>query len=318
MPFKIEHPLHGLVVAAHTPFHANGSLNLATVEKQAAHFLAHKLSTTFIGGTTGECSSLTRDERLGLAERWMAVTRGTALRVVVHVGGNCLEDAKALAAQAQQVGANAISALAPCYFKPRDVAALVDCMAAIASAAPALSFYYYEIPTMTGVTLSPSEFLARASEKIPNLAGLKFTSSNLMEYQLCRNFRDGAFDVPFGFDEMLLGALALGAKGAVGSTYNFAAPLYQRLIAAFISGDVAAAREEQMRSVQLIQLLVSFGFMSATKAVMEMLGVPVGPARLPNGILTAEQRNELRRKLEEFGFFKWITTRAIDTPGARL
>jgi N-acetylneuraminate lyase len=304
MPFKIEHPLHGLVVAAHTPFHAGGSLNLAVIEKQAEHFLKHKLPATFIGGTTGECSSLTLAERLALAERWMAVTRGTALRVVVHVGGNCLEDAKALATQAEKLGASAFSAVAPCYFKPRDVSALVDCMATIASAAPALPFYYYEIPTMTGLALSPSEFLARAAERIPNLAGLKFTSSNLMEYQLCRNFGDGAFDVPFGFDEMLLGALALGAKGAVGSTYNFAAPIYQRMLAAFGKSDLPSAQREQMRSVQLIQLLASYGFMGAAKFVTELLGVPVGPARLPNVNLTAEQKTELRRKLESLGFFE--------------
>ena len=306
MALKTEHPLHGIVVATHTPFHNDGSLNLAVVENQATHFLKHQVPTVFIGGTTGESSSLTLAERLGLAERWMAVTRNTKLRVVVHVGSNCLEDARTLARQAEKLGASAISALAPCYFKPRDVGALVDCMSAIATAAPALPFYYYEIPTMTGLALSPSEFLARAAEKIPNLAGLKFTSSNLLEYQLCRNFRDGAFDLPFGFDEMLLGALGLGAKGAVGSTYNFAAPIYQRLISAFNRGDLATARLEQMRSVQLIQLLAACGFMGAAKTVMEILGVPVGPARLPNGNLAAEQKTGLRGKLEQLGFFGWI------------
>ncbi len=307
MPFKIEHPLHGLTVAAHTPFHADGSLNLSVVEKQAEHFLKHNLPATFIGGTTGECSSLTLAERRALAERWMAVTRGTALRVVVHVGGNCLEDAKALAAQAEKLGASAVSALAPCYFKPPDVVALVECMAAIASAAPALPFYYYEIPTMTGLTLSPAEFLSRAAEQIPNFAGLKFTSSNLMEYQLCRNLDDGAFDVPFGFDEMLLGALALGAKGAVGSTYNFAAPIYQRLLVSFARNDLVSAQREQMHSVHLIKVLAKYGFMGAAKAVMEMLGVPVGPARLPNANLTTERKTNLRRLLEALGFFSWIT-----------
>ena len=306
MPFKIEHPLHGLTVAAHTPFHADGSLNVSVVERQAEHFLKHNLPATFIGGTTGECSSLTLAERRALAERWMAVTRGTALRVIVHVGGNCLEDARALAAQAEKLGASAVSALAPCYFKPRDVAALVECMAAIAGAAPALPFYYYEIPTMTGLTLSPSEVLARASEQIPNFAGLKFTSSNLMEYQLCRNFDNGAFDVPFGFDEMLLGALALGGKGAVGSTYNFAAPIYQRLLVAFARNDLVSAQREQMRSVHVIKVLAQNGFMAAAKAVMEMLGVPVGPARLPNGNLTSEEKGELRRKLEQIQFFEWL------------
>ena len=227
---KLERRLHGLVVAAHTPFHEDNGLNLAVVEKQVAHYLEQQLNAVFIGGTTGEFSSLTLDERRALAERWVSVTRGTALRVIVHVGSNCLADARMLAAQAEGLGATAISAAAPSYFKPRDVAALVDCMALIAEAAPSLPFYYYEIPSLTGLTLSPFEFLRVAAERIPNLAGLKFTSNNLMEYQLCRTFQDAAFDVPFGFDEMLLAALSLGARGAVGSTYNFAAPIYHRLI----------------------------------------------------------------------------------------
>jgi N-acetylneuraminate lyase len=298
--------LHGLVVAAHTPFHSDGSLNLAVVEKQVAHYLEQNLTAVFVGGTTGEFSSLTLDERRALAERWVNVARGTALRVIIHVGSNCLADARTLAAQAEALGAAAISGLAPSYFKPRDVSSLVECMATIAGAAPSLPFYYYEIPSLTGLAVSPVEFLAAAAERIPNLAGLKFTSNNLMEYQLCRTFQDAAFDVPFGFDEMLLAALALGAKGAVGSTYNFAAPIYHRLIDAFQQGDLVAAQREQARSVQMIRLLASHGFMGAAKAVMTMLGVPVGPARLPNNTLTTDQTSRLRQKLAELGFFDWI------------
>jgi N-acetylneuraminate lyase len=299
-------PLTGLVAATHTPFHADGSLNLAVVEKQAAHLAATGVRYAFIGGTTGESSSLTLAERSALTGHWMQVVAGAKLQVIVHVGANCLADARSLAAQAQQLGAVAISALAPCYFKPGNTGALVDCMADIAGAAPELPFYYYEIPLLTGIQLSPSDFLARAADRIPNLAGIKFTSSNLMEYQLCRAFRDGAFDIPFGFDEMMLGALALGATGAVGSSFNFAAPVYLRVMKAFAAGDLKTAREEQLRSVKLIQLLAGRGYMGAAKATMKLLGVDVGPARLPNGSLNAEQQGALRADLETLGFFDWV------------
>ena len=296
-------PLHGLVAATHTPFHADGSLNLAVVEPQAAHLLKSGVHHAFIGGTTGESSSLTVAERLALAERWLAVTRGSSLKVIVHVGSNCLHDACTLAAQAQNLGALAVSALAPSYFKPGHVSTLVASMAQIAAAAPDLPFYYYEIPSMTGLSLSPSEFLAHAAERIPNLAGIKFTSNNLMEYQLCRASHDGRFDIPFGFDEMLLAALALGATGAVGSSFNFAAPIYLRLIAAFQSGDFAVARAEQLKSVRVIQTLAARGYMGAAKAVMAMLGVEVGPPRLPNSALDASQTQALRSELERLDFF---------------
>ena len=298
--------LRGLVAATHTPFHADGSLNLAAVEMQCAHLHANNVTSVFIGGTTGESSSLSLDERRSLAQRWMDVTRGTPMRVIVHVGSNALADARVLAADAEQLGAPAIAALAPSYFKPRSLDALIACAADIAAAAPATPFYFYDIPSMTGVSFSMCDFLAQAAARIPTLAGLKFTNPDLLSYQLCLHADGGAWDVPFGCDEFLLAALSLGATGAVGSTYNFAAPIYHRLMRAFAAGDIATARMEQFRSVELVQLLAGAGFMGAAKAVMGMLGVDVGPARLPNGNPTPGQLFSLRNALETMGFFDWI------------
>jgi N-acetylneuraminate lyase len=299
-------PLTGLVAATHTPFHADGSLNLDAVEAQAAHLSKNGVGTVFIGGSTGESSSLALKERLALCERWAEVLRGSSLRLVVHVGANCLQDARALAQQAQKLGASAISALCPSYFKPRSVAMLVECCEEIVRDAREIPFYFYDIPALTGVSLSMPDFLAAAKDRLPTLAGLKFTNPDMMAYQLCLRADGGRWDVPWGIDEHMLGALALGAKGAVGSGFNFAAPIYNRLITAFERGDFDAAREEQFRGVRLIQLFVSYGYMGAAKAAMAMLGVDVGPARLPNHSLTSEQTAKLRGELEGMGFFEWI------------
>ncbi len=149
------------------------------------------------------------------------------------------------------------------------------------------------------------DFLEIAARQVPTLAGIKFTNCDLMAYQKCLHVADGLFDMPWGVDEALLAALACGAVGAVGSSYNFAAPLYNRLIAAFVRGDLDAARAEQYRSVQLIELLASFGYLGAAKAVMGFLGVEVGPARLPNASLNAPDQAALRDRLEQLGFFEW-------------
>jgi N-acetylneuraminate lyase len=302
MTFK----LRGLVAATHTPFDSNSTLNLAAVERQADHLARSGVDTVFIAGSTGESHSLTVDERLALARRWKEVIRGTKFKLVIHVGSNCLVDSRTLAAQAQSIGADAIAALSPSYFKPKSVEALVACCAEVASAAPGLPFYFYDIPILTGVQLPTSEFLVQASERIPNLAGAKFTNPDLMAFQTCLHLKGGQFDVAWGLDEYLLAALSLGAKGAVGSTYNFAAPIYNRVIAAFERGDLAAARAEQFRSVQLIELLIRYGFIAATKVVMGFLGVDVGNARLPHLHLSSEQSAKLREGLDQLGFFEWI------------
>jgi N-acetylneuraminate lyase len=302
----IPHPITGLVAATHTPFHPDGSLHLAIVEKQAAHLLATGVKRAFIGGTTGESHSLSLDERRALTERWMEVTKGSELRVIVHVGANCLGDVRDLAAQAQALGAEAISALAPSYFKPRDVGSLVACCAEIAGAAPELPFFYYDIPGFTGLTHSMPEFLERAADRIPNLSGIKFTNPDGMMFQQCLNHRRGVWSILWGTDECLLAGLALGAKGAVGSTYNFAAPIYHRIMASWAADEFETARTEQMNSVNLVARLASTGYMGAAKAVMGMLGVPVGPARLPHSNPDPGQLASLRGDLEAMGFFAWV------------
>lgn len=294
--------LHGLVAATHTPFHPNGKLNLDAVERQAEHLLRDGVKTAFIGGSTGESHSLTVEERLALAVRWSEVVRGSGMRLVVHVGSNCLADARTLAAQAQELRADAIAALSPSYFKPKSLDDLMACCADIAAAAPGTPFYFYDIPVLTGVQFPMPEFLA-AADRIPTLAGIKFTNPDLMAFQNCLHAQGGRFDIPWGVDEYLLAAVAVGAVGGVGSSYNFAAPIYHRLLAAVERGDLAAARAEQFRSVQLIELLAGFGYMAAAKAVMGFLGVEVGPARLPNGNLTAEQTARLRVRLDQLGVF---------------
>ncbi len=301
--------LSGLVAATHTPFHADGSLNLGAIENQAVHLLGNKVTLAFVGGSTGECHSLSVEERRALSERWSAVARGTPLRVIVHVGSNCLEDARALAAHAGALGVSAISALAPSYFKPPSLDALIGCCAHVASAAPETPFYFYDIPVLTGVSFSMPEFLERAASRIPTLAGLKFTNADLAAYLRCLEADGGRWDVPWGIDECLLAALATGARGAVGSSYNFAAPIYHQLRDAVERGDLTAARAAQHRSTQMIALLARRGYLGAAKATMTLLGVDVGPARLPNATLTAAQARILKRELEQLGFFEWIQNR---------
>ncbi|MCA8985949.1 MAG: dihydrodipicolinate synthase family protein, partial [Planctomycetaceae bacterium] len=178
--------------------------------------------------------------------------------------------------------------------------------AEIAGAAPELPFFFYDIPGFTGVSLSMPQFLDAVADRIPNLSGIKFTNPDGMMFQQCLHHQDGAFSILWGTDECLLAGLALGATGAVGSTYNFAAPLYHRIMAAFAANDFEKGRFEQKRSVDLVARLASIGYMGAAKAVMGFLGVPVGPARLPQANPDKDQITSLRADLEEMGFFDWV------------
>jgi N-acetylneuraminate lyase len=287
----------GLIVAPHTPLRADYGLDLDTIERQAAHFLASGLIGVFIGGSTGEGLSLTLAERVAVAQRWAEVARGTALKVIVHVGANCLAEAKSLAAHAQSVGAQGISAMAPCYYRPRDLEEFLPFAAAIASEAPKLPFYYYDIPSATGVRLPIPELLERGPTRIPNLAGVKYSNPDLVQLQQSLRVGGGAYQIYFGCDELLLAALALGIHGAVGGTYNFAASLYHQVVAAVRDGDLVLARARQQLAVRLFEVLLRFGLVPTGKAIMKLIGLDCGPVRPPLANLTSIQMTELEQAL---------------------
>jgi len=296
--------LRGLVAATYTPFKPDRSLDLAAVPRLVERLLADGVDGFYVCGSTGEGVSLSTPERKQVTEAFVAATNGR-VPVVVQVGHNSLVEARDLAAHAQAAGADATSAMPPSYFKPASVAMLVKCSAEIAAAAPKLPFYYYHIPVMTGVGLPMVEFLKQAAERIPNVAGLKYTANTLHEYQECVALDGGGFDVLYGFDELLLPALAVGAAGAVGSTFNIAAPLYRRLIEAFARGDVEVAREAQLKAVTMINTIAKHPFHPAMKVILGWLDTPCGTCRPPLPELSPGDQASLRAALEEIGFFSW-------------
>lgn len=300
----MQHRFRGLIAAPFTPFNADRSVNLAAIPTYVRFLRENGVSAAFVCGTTGEGLSLTLEERLAIAEQWVK-SSDSRLPIIVHVGHTCLEDARKLTAHAQKIGAAAVSALAPCFFKPRNQDELVDWCEAVASAAPSLPFYYYNIPSMTGVSLPVAEFLTKAQSRIPTLVGVKYTYEDFPDYKACVKVADGKFDILFGRDELLLEGTKAGALGAVGSTYNYAAPIYLRLIDALKAGDDAKARQLQDTAIKMIGICNGQGVthLAASKALMGMLGVECGPVRLPLVQPTAATLATLRAQLTEIGFF---------------
>jgi N-acetylneuraminate lyase len=311
----LTRPLQEFVPAVHSPLHADGSIAPEVVATQAAFLAANGVRTVFVTGSTGECHSLGRDERLALYDAWADAAPAHRLAVIAHVGGNSIEDARALAKRAGALGFAAVSALAPSYFKPDDLTALVEWCAAIAATVPDLPFYYYDIPIMTGVSLPMDRFLLEAPRRIRSFAGIKFTNLDLVSYRRCLDIAGDRFDLPWGVDEALLGALATGARSGVGSTYNWAPKLSVDLRDAFERGDLAEARRLQSISIAMVDAIGATGFMGTAKALMGRLGVPVGPARAPMGNPSAADVDAVVARLRDLGFDRWgATARAADAP----
>jgi N-acetylneuraminate lyase len=307
----MQNALTGLIAATHTPMHDDGSINIEVIDKQAELLIANGVSGAFICGTNGEGVSLTTEERMAIAERWVDVSRKN-LNVIVHVGHNCIKDCQNLASHAQEIGAKAIALAAPSFFKPSNINDLVDFCVEVANSALDLPFYYYHIPSLSGVSLPMVNFLENAKDRIPNLAGIKFSHENLMDFSQCLSLDNGKFNMLFGKDEILLSALILGAKGAVGSTYNFAAPLYHLIMTAYQARDIETAQSEQINAVKMVAVLIKYGGISAGKAMMKMIGLDCGPVRLPLRNLTDNQYKACYEELSQIGFFSYCSVQAKD------
>ena len=308
-------PLSGLVAASFTPFLPDGRLHLARIPDLAADLSRNEVAATFICGTTGEGCSLTTEERQLVAAAW-AKARPAGLKLVVHVGHNCLADSVVLARHAAEVGADAFAMIAPSYLRPATVDDLVTSCAFVAAAAPNLPFYYYHMPEATGVNFDMAEFLRVASGRIPNLGGIKFTYHDLKNYLQALSYDPQRFPVLYGRDETLLAGLALGATGAIGSTYNYAAPIYQRMLRAFAAGDLAGARRQQVLSVKMIDVIIRYGGLPAGKAAMKLVGLDCGGVRLPLRALDAAAEARFKADLEAAEFFRAIAPLAADRAAA--
>ena len=206
---------------------------------------------------------------------------------------------------ARDNGADAVATLAPFYFRPVDIRALVEALKTVAAACAPLPFYFYHIPSLTGVNFRVYDLLPLLLEEIPNFAGVKFTHEDLMDYQRSVDFSGNRAQIMFGRDEILLAGLALGAEAAVGSTYNFAPRIYQRIIEAFANGNLTEARRWQERSQTLISFLPRYGF-GVQKVMMKLAGVDVGPARQPVTNLTPTIEKELCAQLAQAGLLELI------------
>lgn len=278
---KIHH-LHGLIAAPFTPMHKDGSLNLSLIPDYYRMLKANSINGAFICGSTGEGVSMTAKEKMSVAEAWAACSKNDPdFKVMTLLGGTSIADCKELALHAESIGLYGISFTAPFYFEPVDISMLAKACIAVAEIVPNLPFYYYHIPVLTGVNFPMIALLKEIDGKLSNFVGIKYTHEDFMDFLSCLHFANGKYDMLWGRDENMLPALSIGAKGAVGSTFNYAAPLYHRLIEAFQQADLEAASQFQQQAIDMIRLLGKYGGIATGKAYMKLIGLDCGEFRLP-------------------------------------
>lgn len=266
--------LCGIMPALMTAFNENGvdTAKVTALTKVLADAGVHGL---YVGGSSGEMILMTEDERKVLLETVMASV-GDRLTVIAHVGTTSTAGSLALARHAEKCGAKAVSSVTPLYYKYgfREVKHYYERLAAETS----LPVIIYNIPVLTGTTLSTDQLSEILS--IPNVGGMKFTSSDFFQLERIRSaFPDKVFYN--GSDEMLLSGLAAGADGGIGSTYNVQPKTILAVYNAYMANDARGALAYQAKANRLIAEVLKYGVLPSCKMLLKLNGLDYGECREP-------------------------------------
>lgn len=297
--------MKSLIAATYAPMDAKGAVSTKIIPQYADFLKRNGVRGIFANGSTGDFASLSVNERKEIIEAW-ADQKSEDFFITNHIGDINLNHAVELAKHSADK-VDAISTLAPFYFKP-NLEKLVFYCKTIAEAAPNVPFYYYHIPELTGANFDMVQFMQMAEEQIPTFAGLKFTQNNMIHFTLSKFDKNQKFNVLFGVDEAFLSSLPLGATGWVGSTYNHLAKLYLTIKEHFEKGKHAEAAELQKKAIEFVNIVASYGgFNGGGKSFMRLLGIDCGIARFPHTTLNDSQLQEIYSKLEKLGLTEYLS-----------
>jgi len=298
--------INGLIAAPFTPMQIDGSLNLALIPKYAEMLIHNHVQGAFVAGSTGEGVSMSYDEKTEVIKAWGSISDSRLIKIAM-VGGNSVAEMKQLAQLAYQQKFDAIAILAPHYFILNKAEVLAQICIEVGKTVPNMGLYFYHIPVLTGISVSMIEFLEKINNQLPNFLGIKYTHHDMMEFNRCLNFENGKYDILWGWDEVFLGGMAMGARGGVGSTFNYAAPLYHQLIDSFHNGDLVQARKLQEKSIEIVQLLGKYGGIATGKAFMRAIGLDCGHFRLPVQNMNELQYEAFLEDLARIDFYRFAS-----------
>lgn len=280
--------LKGIFSALLTPFDEAGKLDETSLRTLVSVSIKRGIDGFYVCGSTGEAFLLTHEERKRILEIVVDETAGR-IAIICHIGAIGTDFTIELGKHAQITGADAVSSIPPFYYKfsadevigfYRDVADAID-----------LPVIPYNFPALSGVNLTVD--LIRQLRRHPGITGVKFTSNDL--YQLERmKLDDPELIVYNGFDELFLAGLAMGADGAIGSTFNFMPEKFLGIRKRVLAGDLNGARELQNQANEVIQVVIQTGkALNAQKYLMDLQGIPCGSCRSPFIPLTDTDRANL-------------------------
>ena len=282
--------LQGIYTALLTPFDSNDKINEKALVQLIQHNIKLGVQGFYVGGSTAEAFLLSTQERKQIMDICKAAAPDKKL--IAHIGSISEKEALELALHAKELGYDAISSVAPFYYK--------------FSFEEIKNYYYrlaeqsgmpvvvYHFPAFSGVSMGVKEIATFLEDD--RFIGIKFTSNDFFTMEQVRAKFPGKL-IFNGYDEMMLAGLSMGADGGIGSTYNFMADKFVKIRELFEAGDIAQAQKIQKEANRIITILCQIGVMQAEKEVLNQLGIDFGNCRKPFSEPTQEQKDLIAKEI---------------------
>ena len=287
----------GSGVAIVTPFHADGSINYSKLEEMIDFHCNNGTDSIVICGTTGESATMTEAEHVDCIKKAVEFTRGR-IPVVAGSGSNCTKTAIELSKEAEDAGADGLLIVTP-YYNKCTQQGLAQHYTAIAKEVK-LPIIMYSVASRTGVNIAP-ETAASLVKNVDNIVGIKEASGNIGQVAKIMNLTDGNIDLYSGNDDQIVPLMSLGGIGVISVLANVAPQQTHDICAKYLAGDVKESAKLQLKAIPLIDALFSEVNPIPVKKALNLMGMEVGPLRMPLTEMTDANAEKLAKAMKEYG-----------------
>lgn len=288
----------GAGVAIVTPMHEDGSVNYEKLEEILEYQIANSTDAIIICGTTGESSTMTHGEHLKTIK--FAIDKvAKRVPVIAGTGSNCTETAIMLSKEAASYGADALLIVTP-YYNKATQKGLIAHYTAIAEAVPETPIIMYNVPSRTGCNLQPAT-VAALVKNVKNIVGLKAASGDLSQIAKTVSLAGEDLELYSGNDDQVLPVLSLGGLGVISVLSNVAPKQTHDMVMKFLDGDIKEAAKLQIEAVPLVNALFCEVNPIPVKTAMNMMGMEVGPLRMPLCEMEESNKEILKKAMLDYG-----------------
>ena len=288
----------GAGVAIVTPMHDDGSVNYEKLGELIEFQIANSTDAIIICGTTGESSTMTHGEHLK-AIKYTIDKVAKRIPVIAGTGSNCTETATMLSKEAVSYGADALLIVTP-YYNKATQKGLIAHYTAIANAVPETPIIMYNVPSRTGCNIQPAT-VAALVKNVKNIVGLKAASGDLSQIAKTVALAGEDLELYSGNDDQTLPILSLGGIGVISVLSNIAPRETHDMVMKFLDGDIKGAAKIQIDSIPLVSALFCEVNPIPAKAALNLMGMNVGPLRMPLSEMEDSNKEILAKAMKDFG-----------------